>query len=104
MVSLNQYYEDSFFEGYEEDEEYYYDDGEVWDEDLTENWSYWKTRWGKVELDQREELVEEEDYSERVEMDEDLKEHQIYFLGLPEDIQKKIFNLVNPLHKYVYSS
>ena len=103
MVSLKKYYEPFFEEYVEYFDHNTYDDGDVWDEDISNNWNYWKTRWNKVKLDQREELEDYED-SDEVEMDKELKEHQIYYLGLPEDIQKKIFNLVNPIHNYVYSS
>jgi hypothetical protein len=91
---------DQDYEDYNEDDIDYQDD-DVWDEDFSNNWNYWRTRWNTVELDQ---VIENDIDLEELEIQDELKEHQIYFLGLPEDVQKMIYNFVNPTHNYTYSS
>jgi hypothetical protein len=95
------------FENYfdQDDQDLYnYEDNEddIWDEDFSDNWNYWRTRWNKVELNPVVENFEID--LEEIDIQEELKEHQIYFLGLPEDVQRVIYNFVNPTHNYTYSN
>jgi hypothetical protein len=98
------------FYGIYEEEDYNedYNDEEWNEEDFVDNWDFWKTRWMQVVNEDEDEEDQDEDTKREVEFEDEihteLKEHQIYFLGLPEDLQEKIYKLVNPLHKYMYSS
>ena len=99
MNAFEYYFDQDYEDDYEELDNF---DDDVWDEDISNNWNYWRTRWNTVELNSVFDNTEID--FEELDIQEELKEHQIYFLGLPEDVQKIIYNFVNPSHNYSYSN